>query len=358
MSSTPFNKIRLFQELQKWPLAELRTLCAYLEWEHPQLQVAYDNLAGDTARDKAQALISHLQLFERFDSWGHLRLIIEAHFPFQDTSFFTPASSPSSPVQETTKVAPTSQPPESFIGIEWVEIPAGEFWMGDDTGKDDEMPCHLVDLPTYWMAQTPITNAQYRAFVQATGHPVPEHWYDGQIPQGKGNHPVVCVSWDDGMALAKWVGEQMGETICLPNEAEWEKAARGGLVLSGVKNPLPKRKYPWGDAFDKDICNTNEDGIAGTTPVDKYPQGASPYGVLEMSGNVWEWTRSLYKPYPYVAEDGREDLTSRNPFIVRGGSWFYNQSYAFASYRFKRAPEEKLIGLGVRLVHVPYLFGS
>ncbi len=111
MSSTPFNKIRLFQELQKWPLAELRTLCAYLEWEHPQLQVAYDNFAGDTARDKAQALISHLQRFERFDSWGHLRLILEAHFPFQDTSFSfrSPARVPCPRPSLTAKAATTNQ---------------------------------------------------------------------------------------------------------------------------------------------------------------------------------------------------------------------------------------------------------
>ncbi len=96
MSSTPSFQARLFQELQKWPLAELRTLCTHLEWEHPQLQVAYDNLAGDTARDKAQALILHLKRFERFDSWAHLRHIIEAHFTFQDTSFFPPVPSPSS----------------------------------------------------------------------------------------------------------------------------------------------------------------------------------------------------------------------------------------------------------------------
>ncbi|MDA0244462.1 MAG: SUMF1/EgtB/PvdO family nonheme iron enzyme [Chloroflexi bacterium] len=366
MSSTPFNKIHLFQELQKWPLAELRTLCAYLEWEHPQLQVAYDNLAGDTARDKAQALISHLQRFERFDSWGHLRLILEAHFPFQDTSFF--ASSPLPPVPLTAKAATTNQsaisnpqsaiPPKSFIGIEWVEIPAGEFWMGDNAELDDQMPCHLVDLPTYWIAKTPITNAQYRAFVQATGYGAPAHWKDGQIPQGKGNHPVVSVSWDDGMALAKWAGEQMGQMILLPSEAEWEKAARGGLVLPSGKNPLPKRKYPWGDAFDKGKCNTSESGIKDTTPVNQYPQGASPYGVLEMSGNVWEWTRSLYKPYPYMAGDGREDLTSRNSFVVRGGSGSLNQNGALVSLRLMNNPRLRGHNLGVRLVCIPHFSGS
>ncbi|MBK8433539.1 MAG: SUMF1/EgtB/PvdO family nonheme iron enzyme [Chloroflexi bacterium] len=92
------------------------------------------------------------------------------------------------------------------------------------------------------------------------------------------------MSWDDGMALTKWASEQTGQTILLPSEAEWEKAARGGLVVSNSQNPLPKRQYPWGDTFDKSKCNTHESGIKDTSPVDKYLQGASPYGVLDLSG--------------------------------------------------------------------------
>lgn len=223
--------------------------------------------------------------------------------------------------------------------------------MGDDTGRDDEMPCHLVELPTYWIAKTPLTNAQYRAFVQATGHHAPHHWKDGQIPQGKGNHPVVHVSWDDGMALAKWASEQMGQTVLLPSEAEWEKAARGGLVLPSGKNPLPKRKYPWGDVFDKSKCNMWELGIRDTVPVDKYPQGASPYEVMEMSGNVWEWTRSLYKPYPYVAGDGRENPSNRDERVLRGGSWYTEgERWRRCVARLKRSPHDDSNDRGLRLV--------
>ncbi|MDA0245791.1 MAG: SUMF1/EgtB/PvdO family nonheme iron enzyme [Chloroflexi bacterium] len=228
--------------------------------------------------------------------------------------------------------------------IEWIKIPAGDFWMGNDT------VCHLVELPTFWIAKTPITNAQYQKFVQATGHPTPTHWQNGQIPQGKINHPVVHVSWDDGMALAKWASEQAGQTILLPSEAEWEKAARGGLVLSNGQNPLPKRQYPWGDTFDKRKCNTQESGIKDTSPVDKYLQGASPYGVLDLSGNVWEWTRSLYKPYPYVVGDGREDPDNRSTRVRRGGAWGYDRDDARVAYRGSYRPYDYLSYLGLRLV--------
>ena len=261
--------------------------------------------------------------------------------------------------EETTKVVTTSRETAkavttNVLGIEWVEIPAGEFWMGDNNGLDNEKPCHLVELPTYWIAKTPITNAQYQKFVQATGHSVPKHWENGKVPQGKENHPVVYVSWDDGMALAKWASEQTGQTILLPSEAEWEKAARGGLVLpNGQQNPLPKRKYPWGEASDKSKCNTDESGIKTTTPVDKYPQGASPYGVLDLSGNVWEWTRSLYKPYPYVARDGLEDLQLRDSRVWRGGAWNLQQFNARAASRGDGHPNSRGSPLGLRLVRAP-----
>lgn len=240
--------------------------------------------------------------------------------------------------------------PRSFMGLVWLKIPAGEFWMGAENGRDNEKPCHLVHLPTYWIAQTPITNSQYALFLQATGHLVPFHWENGQMPQGKGNHPVVNVSWEDVVALAKWVETEVGQPITLPNEAEWEKAARGGLVLPNGRNRLPKRRYPWGNVFNTRHCNTREAGLGETNPVDKYPHGASPYGVLEMSGNVWEWVRSRYEPYPYVAGDGREDMSRRNSFVLRGGAWNYQQELALVSYRNWDGSGEEYYNVGVRLV--------
>ena len=322
----------------------------------------YETLAEGLPVDRAvsEARLAMSFAFSQTMEWGIPVLAMRAqdgylfgqpaaHLKARSNDFSRPTP-PNKTLEEagTTKVVTTN-----VLGIEWVEIPEGEFWMGDDNGRDNEKPCHLVNLPTYWIAKTPITNAQYQQFVQATGHSIPEHWENGQIPKGKENHPVVYVSWDDGMDLAKWVGAQMGETVLLPSEAEWEKAARGGLVLlNGQQNPLPKRNYPWGDSFDKNNCNTSESGIKDTTPVDKYRFGASPYGVLDLSGNVWEWMRSLYKPYPYVAGDGREDLQLRDSRGLRGGSW-YNGGYARAAYRYLDRPHYRGVSVGLRLVRVP-----
>ncbi|MBK8433371.1 MAG: SUMF1/EgtB/PvdO family nonheme iron enzyme, partial [Chloroflexi bacterium] len=168
--------------------------------------------------------------------------------------------------------------------LEWIEIPAGKFWMGDDNGHQEEKPCHLIDLPTYWIAKTPITNAQYLQFIEATHANMPTHWENGAIPSGKENHPVSLVSWPDAVAFASWVGGKIGQTVLLPSDAEWEKAARGGLMLPSGKNPLPKRNYPWGNVFDEAKCNMKASGIEETTPVGNYPYGASPYGVLDMAG--------------------------------------------------------------------------
>ncbi len=116
------------------------------------------------------------------------------------------------------------------------------------------------------------------------------------------------------MAYAKWLAERTGQPWRLPSEAEWEKAARG----------TDGQIYPWGDTFDASRANTDEGKKGGTTPVGSYPSGASPFGALDMAGNVWEWTNTVYKPYPYVATDGRERLDSTENRVLRGGSWYFN----------------------------------
>lgn len=214
---------------------------------------------------------------------------------------------------------------------EMILIPAGKFLMGSDPQKDKEaidieQPQHTLYLPDYWIAKTPVTNVQYAAFVQATGHRVPVKWQKGKIPQGKDTHPVGGVTWHDAMAYCKWLMEATDKPYTIPSEAEWEKAARG----------TDGRIYPWGNTFDKSKCNVKESGVGDTTPVDKYPQGASPYGVLDMAGNVWDWTRSQRTAYPYVVDDGRENLEAGNDslLVLRGGSFRDPRVIARCVYRF------------------------
>jgi formylglycine-generating enzyme required for sulfatase activity/energy-coupling factor transporter ATP-binding protein EcfA2/uncharacterized protein YggL (DUF469 family) len=224
---------------------------------------------------------------------------------------------------------------------EWVEIPAGEFTMGSDGSEDDESPAHRVFLPAYAIARVPVTNAQYQLFVAAAGHPAPKHWPDGRIPKGLESHPVVYVSWRDAVAYCAWLSRATGKAITLPSEAEWEKAARGSHDA---------RAYPWGDAFDRLRCNTEELGLGTMTPVGIFPDGASPYGVLDLSGNVWEWTRSKYAPYPYRPDDGREAMAGDDRRALRGGSWGSNRYNARTVFRFYAHPDDHFYVVSLRLV--------
>jgi formylglycine-generating enzyme required for sulfatase activity len=214
-----------------------------------------------------------------------------------------------------------------------VLIAAGEFVMGSDPRQDRharqvERPQHPLHLPGYYLAKTPVTNAQYAAFVQAMHCAPPSHWENDQAPKGKENHPVVRVSWYDAEAYCDWLGKLTGKGYRLPTEAEWEKAARGDEA----------NIYPWGDQWDAKRCNSKESEIEDTTPVGAYPRGASPYGLLDMAGNVWEWTSSLYENYPYQQDDGREDPSSTEARVLRGGSWLNFYDSARAAYRRSYTP--------------------
>ena len=234
------------------------------------------------------------------------------------------------------------------IFMELVRVPAGEFLMGGDPSKAaDEffnpLPQHPVTLSEFYIGKTEVTNAQYAAFVKATGRTAPDGWQNGIIPAGKENHPVVFVSWNDAMAFAQWLGEETGIDFRLPTEAEWEKAARG----------TDGREYPWGGEFDAGKCNTVESGIRDTTPVGKYsPAGDSPYGVADMAGNVWEWTSSLYKPYPYDPKDGREAPEAKGSRVVRGGSWLSDRASAASAVRGRSSPDDRDYRYGFRVVVV------
>ncbi len=220
-------------------------------------------------------------------------------------------------------------------------VPAGSFLMGSDKRTDpqvydSELPQHAVNLAAFQIGTFPVTVAEYACFVRV-GQKPPQDW---QAQLGKLDHPVVSVSWQDAMAYVGWLAAHTGQPWRLPSEAEWEKAARG----------TDGRIYPWGDVFDASRANTNEGGKQATTPVGSYPSGASPYGALEMAGNVWEWTNTVYKPYPYNAGDGRERVESTENRVLRGGSWFYSAWNARAAYRSYIQPVIVNNNLGFRLI--------
>jgi len=220
-------------------------------------------------------------------------------------------------------------------GMEMVYVPAGEFLMGSDEYKNEQPP-HTVDIDGYWIYKTPVTVAQYRAFCRATGRDMPSapDWVWRNI------HPVVNVNWDDAQAYATWAG------ATLPTEAQWEKAARG----------TDGRVYPWGNDWDagKVQCSKIEVRDAErTAPVGRYPAGASPYGCLDMSGNVWEWCadwydKDYYQNAPTLNPTGPATGTKRS---LRGGSWlYYEPRYFRAAFRYSHAPSFRYCHVGFRCI--------
>lgn len=198
-------------------------------------------------------------------------------------------------------------------------VAAGKFIMGDDHGDANQRPAHGVYVEAFYIGKYLVTNAEYKRFLDDTG----QDSYIPTIPTGDADHPIVSVTWHQACGYARWAG------LRLLTEAEWEKAA-GWREGRGAK----KFKYPWGDDFDPNKCNTVESGIKTTTSVGGYsPQGDSPYGCADMSGNAWEWTSSLYQDYPYQADDGREDPSSSDRRAVRGGSFNSGRNNARATFR-------------------------
>jgi eukaryotic-like serine/threonine-protein kinase len=267
-------------------------------------------------------------------------------------------------------------------GMRMVYVPAGEFYMGyqeytaSDPRYDLQFPKHIVALDSYWMDKTEVTNAMFSKFVDATGYvteaekrgnghvALPKVYWkrvDGaswENPLGPDSnikklkkHPVVQVSWNDANAYCQWAGRR------LPTEAEWEKAARG----------LDLRIYPWGNTEwtgelanlpDKNFAqyidfaavkSEVDDGYTYTAPVGSYPKGASPYGVLDMAGNVWEWV------YDWIGKEYISDAPAENPSgpssgvmrVIRGMSWDIDYGES-AIYRQNNWPDQSSASLGFR----------
>jgi formylglycine-generating enzyme required for sulfatase activity len=255
--------------------------------------------------------------------------------------------------------------------IQWCEVPAGPFLMGsledDSRAYDREKPQHELTLPTYYVSRYPVTVAQFRVFVEETGYEVDERSLDDPD-----NHPVRYVSWHDAMAYCQWLtqylldGKGVSEPlrtlvqderyrVRVPSEAEWEKAARG----------TDGRRYPWGADPDSNRANYGDTGIGDISAVGCFPGGVSPYGVEDLSGNVWEWTRSLWGEgwgeltftYPYDPADGREDASAGNDVyrVLRGGAFFDYPNYARCAYRSGNNPGYRADARGFRVVVSPFL---
>lgn len=232
----------------------------------------------------------------------------------------------------------------TFGEINFVKVPTGEFMMGSDS-YGDETPYHKVNIPyDYFIGRYPLSWEQYKMFGDISGEKV-------QIPSGKDDHPVTNVRWNEAQDYILWLNSTYGEDLpeglefCLPSEAEWEKAARGP----------ESNEYPWGERFEKELCNTSNSQLNGTTKVGKYsPKGDSVYGAADMAGNIYEWTQSLYKPYPYDQKDGRENLVSSGDRVPRGGSWFDSGTGSRSAYRFYNYyPKDWLPLTGFRVAIAP-----
>ena len=326
-------------------------------------------------------------------------------------------------------------------GMQFCFIPKGPFWMGSDEDnpveKDAERPRHKLDIPyDYWLARYPVTNAQFREFVAGGGYREERYWpeawaadlwRDGQVggytwilekreyeerwrdqPYDYGrpfnllNHPAVGLNWYESLAFTRWLTERWQEVgwlpdgwaVQLPSEAEWEKAARGGLMIpvkprlrtiaagrgdgdvSPRQNPLLQRRFPWGDdPAGPGRANYEETGIGSASGVGCFPAGSSPYGCVEMAGNVLEWTRSLWGrydqkqsgegkvvfdplfTYPYAPDDGREKLEEDVfwPRVWRGGVWAANETWLRCASRLRYHPYYWHLPLGFRVVASPFL---
>ncbi len=220
-------------------------------------------------------------------------------------------------------------------------IPKGFFGMGDNK-NDDEMPPHSVYLNPFYIDKYEVTNKEYKSFVDATGHEAPYldaeeaaayNWKDGTYPEKKDNHPVVLVTAQDAKQYCEFVGKR------LPTEEEWEKAARG----------TGNRIWPWGNVWEEGKkTNAVESGIGGTVIIGTFPDDLSPYDVIDIGGNVSEWTSSPYLPYENNHKKNKNYSKKNN--VVRGGSFKTGKNESRTSARQFAPPNTKSISIGFRCI--------
>ena len=230
--------------------------------------------------------------------------------------------------------------------LQWCDIPHGMVTVSSIVGADEDFGEKTVPVDNFVMSKYPVTNAQYDIFVRAEdGYKNARWWTYSEHAQrwfklGKGvaaagfsgdRHPRESVNWYEAMAFANWLGSLLKMKVALPTVAQWQRAAQGD----------DDRYFPWGDDYNEEHCNTLETGLKATTPVDRYHQGASPYGVYDMAGNIWEWTLNTAA----AAEDGRDRRRA-----VAGGSYVSPCDRARTSFRYYLDPRVRYSSIGIRLV--------
>jgi formylglycine-generating enzyme required for sulfatase activity len=241
--------------------------------------------------------------------------------------------------------------------IDWVEIPSGEFKYGDES-EYAAKPQRLT-LPTFYTSRFPVTYAQFQTFLDDPEGYADPQWFKGLAADDDdrrmdeqwfkfANHPRETVNWYQAMAFCRWLSWRLGGgydlkkvaewAVRLPTEFEWEKAARG----------TDGRIYPYEGDYDAAKGNTGATGIGQTSAVGIFPNGASPYGVMDMSGNVWEWCLSDY--YNPSLDAAKEDLGTKKTRVLRGGSWLFVRIDARAVFRYIINPLVRLGVIGFRVV--------
>jgi formylglycine-generating enzyme required for sulfatase activity len=223
--------------------------------------------------------------------------------------------------------------------IDWIQISAGSFKMGDNfnEGDSDERPVHTVYLDTYYISKYEVTFEQYDLFCEATGRAKPKDFYNW----GRGSRPVIDVSWEDAKAFCDWLKSKTGENVHLPTEAQWEKAARG----------TDQRRYTWGNGAPTSSLANYYKNVGKTMPVGSYPSGVSPYGVHDMAGNVWEWCQDWYDANYYSSSPGSnpQGPSSGSARVIRGGGWNSVADYIRSAKRDSLSPSGSTIYFGFRL---------
>lgn len=387
---------KLFENLCDLAESELRFCCF-------DLNIKYDNLPTTTLAvpDKAQALIEFLDRLDRLEelaNWGM------RNFPNMDWSLDLPSETGAQQLSETNLQEAEDQRPENIfdgvslaflagvltvalaavvvgreiflasertrerlnttlpsavyesrlsfklapdVQMDFVLIPAGQFIMGSDPridrdAKQDEQPQRQVYLSVYYISVHEVTNRQYAVYARETG-------LNFDLPSGKEDHPVTRVSWNDAQKFIAWLNRRIGWKASLPTEAQWEKACRGGQAWI----------YPWGNQFDVRKLNSRESGISDTVSVGQHsPGGDSPYGLADMSGNVWEWTQDWYSEREYRRSSAGQLKDPSGPTagkarVLRGGSFKEDRVYARCTARFGYAPDQAFDHYGFRVALNP-----